>query len=49
LSTWASTRHLLRDVEGGGAEREQWTVGMDTMTIAFYDKAGIEMLVEQIG
>jgi uncharacterized protein YbcV (DUF1398 family) len=28
---------------------EKWTVDMDKMTMTFYDKAGTEMLVEQIG
>jgi uncharacterized protein YbcV (DUF1398 family) len=27
---------------------EKWTVDMGSMTMTFYDKAGIEMLVEQI-
>jgi len=27
---------------------EKWTVDADRMTMTFYDKAGIEMLVEQI-
>jgi uncharacterized protein YbcV (DUF1398 family) len=28
---------------------EKWTVDTDRMTMTFYDKAGTEMLVEQIG
>jgi hypothetical protein len=45
----AARDDLLRDLEGLGAERDrEWTVDTFRTTMAFYDKAGREMLVEQI-
>jgi uncharacterized protein YbcV (DUF1398 family) len=40
---------LSRDVQGlAESGIEKWTVDMGRMTMTFYDKAGIEIAVEQI-
>jgi hypothetical protein len=40
---------LFRDVQGPGAERDrEWSADTGRMTMTFYDKAGREMLVEEI-
>ena len=45
----AAADDVLRDVHGPSAEGiEKWTADTARMTMMFYDKAGREMLVEQI-